>query len=216
MTDAEAITRFEAFVHAQRPATTPWTPVTDYSLEARRVIEGRHPELIWQHLIGCDDADVLDYGCGPDAHLVTLLRAYQAAHQPHAQVRIVGYDPQIRQDRQSVDLTRAKPSLSRIWDLVICREVLEHCTVTEVVRVIRDLCALSAHLIYVTTRFHPSPDHLLEVADHDDLDPTHITLLTKPFLRTLFVLEGCKSRPDLEAKLDWQHQGRCLVCDVNA
>jgi len=43
------------------------------------------------------------------------------------------------------------------------------------------------------------------------VDPTHITLLNKDFLRLLFVLEGCRVRPDLEQKMDWGHKGRVLV-----
>ena len=43
------------------------------------------------------------------------------------------------------------------------------------------------------------------------MDPTHITLLNKEFLRCLFVLEGFKSRPDLEDRMDWGNKGRVLV-----
>jgi hypothetical protein len=35
--------------------------------------------------------------------------------------------------------------------------------------------------------------------------------LNQDFLRVLIVLEGFKCRPDLEARLDWQKKGRCLV-----
>ena len=36
-------------------------------------------------------------------------------------------------------------------------------------------------------------------------------LLTKPFLRCLFVLEGFRRRADLEARMDWAGKDRVLV-----
>ena len=41
--------------------------------------------------------------------------------------------------------------------------------------------------------------------------PTHITLMTKPFLRMLFVLEGLRRRADLEERMDWAKKDRVLV-----
>lgn len=206
MTDAEAVTRFEAFVQHQQPAPV-WMPVTPYDFESRKIAEGQHPQLILQHLIDCSDADVLDYGCGPSQILVRLLRQAVAANTGSEHVRVDGYDPQL----PGSDFLLYP---SKTFDLVICREVLEHCTLRELMRVVRDLVRLSAGLIYVTTRFAKQPDHILSVETEFEADPTHITCLTKPFLRTLFVLEGCKSRPDLESLMDWQHKGRCLVFEV--
>src|SRR5688500_6524577 len=45
------------------------------------------------------------------------------------------------------------------------------------------------------------------------VDPSHITLLNKDLLRLLFVLEGCRSRPDLEERMDWGRKGRVLVLE---
>ena len=53
--------------------------------------------------------------------------------------------------------------------------------------------------------------HFLDFNTGDDLDPSHITLLNKDMLRLMFVLEGCRSRPDLEARMDWGKKGRVLV-----
>jgi hypothetical protein len=72
---------------------------------------------------------------------------------------------------------------------------------------------MTSRLIYVTTRFHPNPGDLLDFNQKDDLDPTHITLLNKDLLRLMFVLEGCRSRPDLEARMDWGNKGRVLVLE---
>jgi hypothetical protein len=73
------------------------------------------------------------------------------------------------------------------------------------------MCAMSSRYIYVTTRFHPSPSSLLDIADERQVDPTHITLMTNALLRVLFVLEGFRSRPDLERRMDWLNKGRVLV-----
>ena len=206
MTDEAAVARFEAFVHHQEPGAQ-WTPVTDYSLGGRRAAEGQHPELIRDVL---HPKTVLDYGCGY-GYLISFLRELS--------IDAEGYDPNGSAFRQYAP-ANARPHISgALWnthrsDLVICREVLEHCTVYEAVQVVRRLVTLSTRLIYVTTRFAKAPDHLLSVETEFDVDPTHITCLTKPFLRTLFVLEGCRSRPDLEEKMDWQRKGRVLVFEV--
>jgi hypothetical protein len=84
---------------------------------------------------------------------------------------------------------------------VICREVLEHLTVLQVKQA------------DVTTRFHPTPVSLLDFTTQFDVDPSHITLLNKDMLRLMFVLEGCRSRPDLEARMDWGNKGRVLVLE---
>lgn len=197
MTDDDRhVKDFEAWFH--RPVTVvPWTPVTPYDLESRRVVEDIHPQLILETF---HPRAVLDYGCGPDAILLRLIAERDTAVSLH------GYDPQLRprwREQYGHPCERA--------DLVICREVLEHCTGPQVVDIVAALVARSSHYIYVTTRFAKHATHLLDVEDERDVDPTHITCVTKPFLRLLFVLQGCQSRPDLEARMDWQHKGRCLV-----
>ena len=182
----------------QTPASEPWRPVTDYSDAGRRAIEGRNPALILEHLIQ-DGDDVLDYGCGPAAHLVRLLREQCS---PERGVAIGGFDAQINY---------SVCALSDTYDVVICREVLEHLTLKDLVVTVRTLCALSRRYVYVTTRFAQAPGHFLTVDTSDDLDPTHITMLTPAFLRLLFVLEGFRRRPDLERVMDWQDKRRVLV-----
>lgn len=206
--DAEALAALEATVQQQRTVTIePWRAVTDYSFEARTAIEGPHPELIWNHLIDADATDVLDYGCGPQACLVRLLRD----HHPETEVGFWGYDPQV--DEQIPGTSRSWP-IDGIWPyhLVICREVLEHCALVEITRVVSLLCEM-ANRVYVTTRFAARASHLLSVETADALDPTHISMLHPVLLRTLFVLEGFTRRADLEAKMDWKQLGRCLVYD---
>lgn len=196
MTDPAALSAFEALVQGQAPASTPWQPVTDYSFEARRPIEEPHAKLIAEVF---RPQRVLDAGCGP-GHLVRLLR--------EGGVHTVGAD------LPDYDVTDSDPDCQGWYlpfDLVICREVLEHLTIKQIAQAVRNLCRASSRFVYVTTRFHPNPTHLLDVATSDDLDPTHITLLNQDFLRLLFVLEGCTRRADLEQLMDWQHKGRVLV-----
>ena len=100
-----------------------------------------------------------------------------------------------------------------MYDLVICREVLEHLTVLQVKQAVANMVRLTSKFIYVTTRFHPRPATLLDFTTQFDVDPSHITLLNKDMLRLMFVLEGCRSRPDLEARMDWGNKGRVLVLE---
>jgi SAM-dependent methyltransferase len=191
---------FEQLVLSQTPASTAWQPVTDYSFDARKAIEGKHPELILEVF---KPERILDVGCG-FKYLVRLLNelaGYTIAY---------GADVSNKEADFAFDLTQPElPSIGA--DLVICREVLEHLTVIGIRRAVTNLCAMSSRYVYLTTRFHPAPYDLLDVATSDGLDPTHISMLNQYFLRVLFVLEGFSCRPDLEARMDWQGKGRVLV-----
>jgi SAM-dependent methyltransferase len=216
------ISQFEAAVLEQKPVgsghydseyfTGEWRAEgNNYSLETRRRIEAKNPSLIKEVF---QPTKVLDLGCGPGAlmHLLWELG-----------VDVEGIDfaessrelatPEVR-DRISVgqvtDLTLKRPGA---YDLVICREVLEHLTVLQVKQAVVNMVRLTSKFIYVTTRFHPSPQSLLDFTTQFDVDPTHITLLNKDMLRLMFVLEGCRSRPDLEARMDWGGKGRVLVLE---
>ena len=81
----------------------------------------------------------------------------------------------------------------------------------QVRRTVAELCRVSARLVYVTTRYHPAPTTLLDFTTQFDVDPTHITLLSKDFVRCLFVLEGFRRRSDLESAMDWAGKDRVLV-----
>ena len=102
-------------------------------------------------------------------------------------------------------------ALKADFDLVICREVLEHLTILQVKRAVSTIAAYTSKYLYLTTRYYPSPKGLLDVTDDIGTDPTHLTLLNKDFLMILFMLEGLKRRPDLEEKMDWKQFGRVLV-----
>ena len=193
------LAQFETLVLTQKPAAKAWEPVTDYSFEERQRIEGEQPRLILETF---RPHHVLDVGCGFN-HLARLLNervGYTLAYGVDKDNPAADYAADITAD---VPIQRA--------DLVICREVLEHLTIRQIRQSVTNLCALSTRFVYVTTRFHPNPASLLDVATSDGLDPTHISMLNQDLLRVLFVLEGFKRRADLETQMDWQHKGRVLV-----
>jgi SAM-dependent methyltransferase len=179
-----------------------------YDLETRRRIEGRNPELIHDAFA---PTCVLDVGCGP-GFLMQFL--YELG------IDVCGIDfspaslelatPEIR-NRIRIGSTEQLDAPDASYDLVICREVLEHLTVLQVRRSVAEICRVSSRFAYVTTRFHPSPSSLLDVTTDFSTDPTHITLMTKGLLRTLFALEGFRRRGDLEERMDWGGKGRVLV-----
>jgi SAM-dependent methyltransferase len=203
----DPLATFEALVQTQQAADKPWQPVTDYSADARRLADEPQVPLIVQAFA---PTRILDAGCGA-GHLVRLLC--------EAGLDAVGCD--VTRSPAWLDAPRfgaadvANPNsvqpFTGAFDLVICREVLEHLTIRQIRQAVTNLCHWTTHYVYLTTRFHPAPTHLLDVATSDDLDPTHISMLNQDFLRTLFVLEGLTRRADLELIMDWKTLGRVLV-----
>ena len=214
------ITEFEQRVLAQRQVeaghydaeyyTGDWRAEgNNYSLEKRREIEARNPALIKEVF---QPAKALDLGCGPGAlmHLLWELGVDCDGIDFSESSRHLA-TPQVR-DRITVGLV-TDPTLkpSNAYDLVICREVMEHLTVLQVRRAVANIVRMTSRFVYVTTRFHPSPASLVDFTTQFDVDPTHITLLNKDLLRLFFVLEGHRCRADLEARIDWMGKGRVLV-----
>ena len=215
------VSEFEQRVLEQRPVgsahyddeyfTGEWREGdNNYSLEARRRIEAKNPHLIKEVF---QPKKALDLGCGPGAlmHLLHEIGVYCDGIDFSASSRSLA-TPEVR-DRITVGLVTDEIKPDNSYDLVICREVLEHLTVRQVRRAVANMVRMTSKFIYVTTRFHPSPDGLLDFTTQFDVDPSHITLLNKDFLRVMFVLEGCRSRPDLEARMDWGNKGRVLVLE---
>jgi len=216
------MTEFERRVFDQKPVgsghydseyfTGDWRAEgNNYSLETRRQIEAKNPFLITEVF---QPTKVLDLGCGPGAlmHLLWEL-GLDVEGIDFAESSRGLATPQVK-DRITVGLV-TDPSLkpASAYDLVICREVLEHLTVLQVRQAVSNMARMTSRFIYVTTRFHPSPASLLDFTTQFDVDPSHITLLNKDMLRLMFVLEGCRSRPDLEARMDWGNKGRVLVLE---
>ena len=216
------IAEFEAAIYAQKPTssehydseyfTGEWRAEgNNYNLETRRVIEAKNPQLIRDVF---QPKRVIDLGCGPGAlmHLLHEL-GVEADGIDYNEMSLKLATPEVR-DRIAIgDASDASIKADGSYDLVICREVLEHLTVLEVKKAVFNMVRLTSKFIYVTTRFHPNPPTLLDFNTSDDLDPSHITLLNKDLLRLMFVLEGCRSRPDLEARMDWGKKGRVLVLE---
>jgi ubiquinone/menaquinone biosynthesis C-methylase UbiE len=216
---ADAVEAFEETVFSQRPLTpddydtdyfaSGWREAENrYDLETRRRIEARNPELILDVL---EPSHVLDVGCGPGFLM-------QFLHELGVPVQGVDFSPASprlappdMRERIRVGPTDALSEPDRSFDVVICREVMEHLTVLQIRRTVSEICRVSSRYAYVTTRFHPTPVSLLDVTTDFETDPTHITLMTKDLLRMLFVLEGFVQRPDLESRLDWGRKGRVLV-----
>lgn len=216
------ITEFERRVLEQKPTasahydaeyfTGEWRDAgNNYSIDVRREIEGRNPALIKEVL---QPTRALDLGCGPGAlmHLLWELGVdVEGIDFAESSKRLA--TPEVR-DRIAIGaVTDTTLKGDNCVDLVICREVIEHLTVLEVKKAVANMVRMTSRLIYITTRYHPKPGDLLDFNQSDDLDPTHITLLNKDLLRLMFILEGCRSRPDLEAKMDWGNKGRVIIVE---
>jgi SAM-dependent methyltransferase len=216
------ITEFEQRVLAQRPVgsghydaeyfTGDWRDAgNNYNLETRRQIEAKNPSLIKEVF---RPTKALDLGCGPGAlmHLLWELGVdIEGIDFAESSKQLATPDVRDRITVGAVTDQTLKPAGA--YDLVICREVLEHLTVLQVKQAVANMVRLTSKFIYVTTRFHPDPASLLDFTTQFDVDPSHITLLNKDMLRLMFVLEGCRSRPDLEDRMDWGKKGRVLVLE---
>lgn len=179
-----------------------------YTLEDRRKIEGENPRLIKSVLA---PTDLLDVGCGPGLLVLMLRELGVDATGVDASLSALETAPLEVQEHVSSGDILDLPFKTANYDVVVCREVLEHLTAIEVLQAIRELCRVSKRLIYLTTRFSYQSESLLALETEFDADPSHITCLNKSLVRTLFSLHGFRSRPDLETKMDWLKKERVLV-----
>lgn len=169
---------------------------------ARVAIEGKHPEILAQL---CHGKTILDVGCGP-GHLVQMLRERGVA--------ATGIDPYLapRHPWCFLDTVANQPDHS--FDVVVCREVLEHVPVREWGALLHHLFRVATQRVYLTTRFHIDPPHPYALTDERVVDPSHITVLPQPFLRALCVTFGGVRDREWEKALDWMHKDRALVYQV--
>jgi 2-polyprenyl-3-methyl-5-hydroxy-6-metoxy-1,4-benzoquinol methylase len=216
------ISEFEKRVHEQRAVEAghydeeyfggDWRAEgNNYSLETRRAIEAKNPVLIKDVF---QPKKVLDLGCGPGAlmHLLWEI-GVDVEGIDFAESSKQMATPEVRGRITVGQVTDPTLKPANAYDLVISREVLEHLTVLQVKQAVANMVRMTSRFIYVTTRFHPAPASLLDFTTQFDVDPSHITLLNKDMLRLMFILEGCRSRPDLETRMDWGNKGRVLVLE---
>ena len=180
----------------------------NYTIEMRRKIEARNPQNIKEVF---QPKTVLDVGCGPGALMYFLdelgLECYGIDFSKAAR----SMAPKEVRDNIVVGSVCEYHEFGKKFELVICREVMEHLTIFQVRQTVKAIAQYSSKYVYVTTRYYPNPTHLLDITTDFETDPTHITLLNKDFLKLLFMLEGLRPRPDLEAAMDWKNVGRVLV-----
>lgn len=213
------VAEYEEFVLSQKPFEAEYYDKTyfegewrkgeeSYSLEKRRAIEARNPHNIKETF---NPEYVLDVGCGPGALMLFMheigLKTYGIDFSQGAK----DIAPDAIRNNIHVGDVNEFHDFGVKFDLVVCREMIEHLTVLQVRKVVTTLARYTEKYLYVTTRFHPDPPTLLDVATEPHVDPSHITCMNKEFLRILFILEGLKSRPDLERKMDWKNFGRVMV-----
>jgi 2-polyprenyl-3-methyl-5-hydroxy-6-metoxy-1,4-benzoquinol methylase len=221
---AKAVQAFEEAVLAQRAIrpehydeeyfTSGWREGGNrYDLESRRAAEGHHPALIKDVF---EPARVLDVGCGPGFLMYLLHEIGVEADGVDFSAHSRSLAPEEIRERITLGAVTEQHVPEQSYDLVISREVLEHLTVLQLRAAVTQLCRASSRFVYATARFHPNARGLLDFTTQFDVDPSHVTLLAKPFLRCLFVLEGFRSRPDLEQRMDWAGKGRVLVYQRHA
>jgi cytidyltransferase-like protein len=179
-----------------------------YSLEKRREIEAKNPENIKEVF---NPKSVLDVGCGPGAlmHFLSELGIEVTGLEFSEDAKALASD--LVKERIHIGSVTKFLDLGKKFDLVICREVLEHLTVLQVRATVAAMAKFTSKYLYITTRYFQNPVSFLDVGDDKKTDPTHITVMNKEFIRALLVLEGMKSRPDLEARMDWRGFGRVMV-----
>ena len=101
---------------------------------------------------------VVDLGCGPGALMHLLLEiGVDADGIDYNEMSLKLATPEVRERIAIGDATDASIKADGSYDLVICREVLEHLTVLEVKKAVANMVRLTSRFIYVTTRFHPNP-----------------------------------------------------------
>jgi len=215
---------FESFVFGQREVgaqeydkdyfVTDWREgENDYTLESRRRIEGRNPQLIKDVF---QPQRVLDMGCGPGALICLLDEIGVQADGVDMSEECRALAPGRMGERIQIGSVTDIDLPDDAYDLVVCREVLEHLTVLQVQQAVANMCRISSRFVYVTTRFHPESSNLFDVTSEPQVDPTHITLMNKNLLRLMFVLQGFRRRADLEQRMDWLGKNRVLVYEQAA
>jgi 2-polyprenyl-3-methyl-5-hydroxy-6-metoxy-1,4-benzoquinol methylase len=184
-----------------------WRTEDAYTLASRRAKEGRNPELIKNIL---KPKKVLDVGCGPGFLMQMLFELGIDVYGVDHSLDSLALAPENVKSRITIaDICNYNNNST--YDLIICREVVEHMPVRDVFNIISKMCSISSKYVYLTTRFNNSSKSILDVTTEYEVDPTHITIMDIYLVRLFFVLNKMKRRKDLEAKMDWLNKGRVLI-----
>jgi len=180
-----------------------------YEIETRRRIEGQHPRIL-KEIFGHLDS-FLDIGCGNGALMLFLHELGLSVDGLDISEDAIANAPKEITNRISLkDLTQSTTP-NNLYDLVICREVLEHIPFIHYQTFVNNICRHSRRYVYITTRFAQNPKTLWDLDTEFEVDPTHITLPTKALLRSMMALNGFKRVKLLEERIDWLKKGRVLV-----
>ena len=190
----------DALVQHQVPFDADAQGYTDYGV--RSVIEAKHPDILAQL---CHGKTVLDVGCGP-GHFVQMLR--------ERGVEASGVDPYLAPRYPHCFQGDVAKLFTDAYDVIVCREVLEHVPVREWGALLYHLFRVAKQRVYLTTRHTQAPAHPFELTDEPHIDPSHITKLPQPLLRALCVVQGGHRNAAWEEALDWQLKGRVLAYEV--
>ncbi len=180
-----------------------------YDIESRRIIEGKHPEILLK-VFGSLNT-FLDVGCGNGALMLFLTELGLEVDGLDISQDAKRNAPKSISNRiEILDLT-SYVEVSKTYNLVICREVLEHIPYINYLAFVTNLCRLSNRYVYITTRFAKNPNTLWDVQTEFEADPTHITLPSITLLRSIMSMNGFKRVESLEKEIDWMNKQRVLV-----
>lgn len=180
-----------------------------YDIETRRKIEGKHPEILLK-VFGSLNS-FLDVGCGNGALMLFLQELGLEVDGLDISEDAKRNAPKSISDRiQILDLT-SFVEVRKTYNLVICREVLEHIPFIHYLTFVTNLCRMSDRYVYITTRFAKNPNTLWDIQTEFEADPTHITLPSKTLLRSIMSLNGFRRVKRMEQEIDWMNKQRVLV-----
>ena len=112
-----------------------------YDLETRRRIEDRNPALIKEVFA---PVHVLDVGCGPGFLMYFLHELGVDADGVDFSESSRTLAPAAVRDRIRIAPVTAPPVDDRAYDLVVCREVMEHLTVLQLRETVSQICRASS------------------------------------------------------------------------
>ncbi|MEO2198836.1 MAG: methyltransferase domain-containing protein [bacterium] len=199
--DNDDLDALEQLIARQRP------PHERVSVDSEEQDGGRAPAVEGRHAVAIREAfsprRVLDVGCGRGTLLRLLSGQAVEADGVDVDPRMRELAPPAVRSRIQIQTISDRPDPpDDAYDLVMCRNVLEHLSLLQIADTVRHLCRLSARYVYVAGRCRAQPAGLLDVTTPADHTPSQRTLVSPDLLRLLLVLQGFRRRADLEGKLD--------------